>query len=171
MEKVINILKEQFPELRLDETTLPPSITIDSKDLVSVCQELHQNEQSYFDMLSCITGIDNGSEAGSMEVIYNLYSIPNEQSLMLKVILDRNKEGESMPSLPTVSHIWKTADWHEREIYDLLGIIFTDHPDMRRILMPTDWVGHPLRKDYQDMERYRGMSVVYDRDEDATTTE
>lgn len=166
MENVINILNEQFSELTLDGSTSPSSITIRTKDLISVCQELYQNDQLYFDMLSCITGIDNGEEVGTMEVIYNLYSIPNEQSIMLKVVLDRNMANEPTPALPTVSHIWKAADWHEREIYDLLGIEFTDHPDMRRILMPADWVGHPLRKDYQDMERYRGMSVVYDRDED-----
>lgn len=171
MYDVINILKEHFPLLELEESTFPSSILISSKDLVAVCQELHQNEQLYFDMLSCITGIDNGVEAGTMEVIYNLYSISNEVSLMLKVSLTRNNTDEPMPSLPTVSHLWKTAEWHEREIYDLLGIEFSDHPDMRRILMPADWQGHPLRKDYQDMERYRGMSVVYDRDGDEYTKE
>jgi NADH-quinone oxidoreductase subunit C len=171
MLKVLEILKANFPELILDESTSPVSISIPAIDLVAICQELYQNDQLYFDMLSCITGIDNGEEAGTMEVIYNLYSISNEQSVMLKVMLDRNKENEAMPSIPTVIHIWKTADWHEREIFDLLGIEFTNHPDLRRILMPADWEGHPLRKDYKDMERYRGMSVVYDRDEEATTTD
>ena len=165
----LDILSKYFPESVLDESTSPSSIAITPKNLSTVCQELYQNEQLYFDMLSCITGIDNGAEIGTMEVIYNLYSIPNEQSLMLKVVLDRNKERDSMPLIPTVSHIWKTAEWHEREIYDLLGIEFIDHPDMRRILMPADWEGHPLRKDYQDMERYRGMNVVYDRDHDENT--
>ena len=171
MQHVMNILKEHFSLITLDESTFPSSMVVSAKDLMAVCEELQQNEQLYFDMLSCITGIDNGVEAGTMEVIYNLYSISTEQSLMLKVKLERNKVGEPMPSLPTISHLWKTAEWHEREIYDLLGIAFTDHPDMRRILMPADWEGHPLRKDYQDMERYRGMSVVYDRDSDEYTKE
>lgn len=171
MENVINILNEQFLELKLDDYTSPPSITIPSKDLVAVCQELYQNDQLFFDMLSSITGIDNGTEAETMEVIYNLFSIPNEQSLMLKVVFDRNKANEPIPAIPTVGHIWKAADWHEREIYDLLGIEFTNHPDMRRILMPADWEGYPLRKDYKDLEKYRGMNVVYDRDEKETKTE
>ena len=169
MKKILDVLCLKCGEgiiLNSDENTVPHSFTIELHKVLEVCQELQQNEQLYFDMLSCITGIDNGVEAGTMEVVYNLYSIPNEQSLMLKVVLDRNNENEPMPSLPTVSHVWKAAEWHEREIYDLLGIEFSDHPDMRRILMPADWEGHPLRKDYQDMERYRGMSVVYDRDGD-----
>jgi len=167
MKKILDVLCLKCGEgiiLNSDENKIPHSITIELHKVLEVCQELYQNDQLYFDMLSCITGIDNGVELGTMEVVYNLYSIPNEQSLMLKVVLDRNNKNEPMPSLPTVSHIWKTAEWHEREIYDLLGIEFSNHPDMRRILMPADWVGHPLRKDYQDMERYRGMSVVYDRD-------
>lgn len=162
---MIEQLKSTFPDHSIDETSSPVSISVPKDQLVDVCSQLYKNNEFYFDMLSCITGIDNGVEAGTMEVVYNLYSIPHEQSLMLKVTLDRNKEGEPLPELPSVSHIWKTADWHEREVYDLLGISFTNHPDMRRILMPADWEGHPLRKDYQDLEKYRGMSVVYDRDE------
>jgi NADH-quinone oxidoreductase subunit C len=65
------------------------------------------------------------------------------------------------PHLPTVEHIWKTAQWHEREAYDLYGIIFENHSDLRRILLPDDWEGYPLRKDYQEPEFYRGMRVPY----------
>jgi len=158
-------------EVELDDSNSPSYVKISPNELLPVCDQLHQHDELFFDMLSCVTGIDNGEEEGTMEVIYNLYSIPNEKSLMLKVILDRNKGNEAMPSIPSVAHIWKAAEWHEREIYDLFGIEFTNHPDLRRILMPADWEGHPLRKDYKNMERYRGMSVEYDRDEDATTTE
>jgi len=62
-----------------------------------------------------------------------------------------------LPQVPTVSHVWRTAEWHEREVYDLSGIEFVGHPDMRRILCPEDWVGHPLRKDYQMPEEYHGI--------------
>lgn len=98
-----------------------------------------------------------------MEVAYNLYSIPYNHHLMLKVKVPRNAEGESIPAVPTVSHIWRTADWQEREIFDLLGINFTDHPDMRRILCAADWEGHPLRKDYRLQDYYHGIKVPYDQ--------
>jgi NADH-quinone oxidoreductase subunit C len=96
-----------------------------------------------------------------MEVIYNLYSIPFEHSLMLKIIFPRNKEDEPLPVVPSVSAIWRTADWHEREAFDLVGISFSNHPDLRRILLPEDWVGYPLRKDYEAQEYYHGIQVKY----------
>jgi NADH-quinone oxidoreductase subunit C len=145
--------------LSIDENSTPPSLEVPTEKIDLICQELHQNQNCYFDFLSCITGIDNGPEAGTMEVIYNLYSIPFDLKLMLKIKLIRNADGEELPSVPTVSHIWKTADWHEREIYDLVGIKFTGHPDLRRILLPADWEGHPLRRDYKNLEIYHGIKV------------
>jgi NADH-quinone oxidoreductase subunit C len=91
-----------------------------------------------------------------MEVIYNLYSIPYNHHLTVKVMLDRAE-----PAVESLTAIWKTADWHEREAYDLLGIRFNNHPDLRRILLPEDWEGHPLRKDYEHQEYYRGIKVEY----------
>jgi NADH-quinone oxidoreductase subunit C len=96
-----------------------------------------------------------------MEIVYNLYSIPYNSQLTLKVELIRNKADEPLPELPSVSHIWRTADWHEREAYDLMGIKFSGHPDLRRILLTADWQGHPLRKDYQIQETYHGIKVAY----------
>ncbi|GAB3202790.1 NADH-quinone oxidoreductase subunit C [Pontibacter aydingkolensis] len=143
---------------------LQPYIILQPERLPEVCLELHDNPLTYFDLLSCVTGIDNGPEAGTMEVAYNLYSIPHNHHLMLKVQVQRNNTPEqSMPAVPTVSHIWRTADWHEREIFDLLGIYFTDHPDMRRILCAADWEGHPLRKDYKLQDYYHGIKVPYDQ--------
>ena len=107
-------------------------------------------------MLSCVTAIDNGPEAKTMEVVYNLYSVPFNHHLAFKVTLPREN-----PEVDTVSHIWKTADWHEREAFDMFGIKFTNHPDLRRILMPADWEGHPLRKDYKQQEYYRDIKLDY----------
>ena len=141
------------------EECSPMGILVASEAIDKVCLELHRWENTYFDQLSCITGLDNGPEAGSMEVIYNLYSIPFNLHLTLKVVLPRNENEGPLPEVPTVSVIWRTADWHEREVYDLLGIHFAGHPDLRRILLPTDWEGYPLRKDYSEQEYYHGIKV------------
>ena len=122
---------------------------------------LYEHEKTYFDHLACLTAIDNGPTLNTLEVIYNLYSIPYNLPLMLKVEVQRNKAAEPLPEIPSVSHIWASANWHEREAYDLMGIRFKNHPDLRRILLPADWEGHPLRKDYKLQERYHGVSVAY----------
>ncbi|MEM9297740.1 MAG: NADH-quinone oxidoreductase subunit C [Bacteroidota bacterium] len=155
---LINFLKAQIDGLSIEQTEncTPKGITISSQHLKAVCELLHENEQFYFDMLSCITGIDNGVESGAMEVIYNLYSIPFERSLTIKVALDRKK-----PEVASVFDVWRTADWHEREVFDLFGIHFSGHPDLRRILLPADWNGHPLRKDYKHQDYYHGIKVEY----------
>lgn len=155
-----SLIEQILPEAILGEdlTATPKALLIDAKHIHAVCVLLHENDQTYFDMLSCLTGLDNGPEAGTMEVIYNLYSIPKDIALMLKVILEREN-----PEIASVADIWRTANWHEREAYDLFGIKFLNHPDLRRILLPRDWEGHPLRKDYKEQETYHGMTVVYDR--------
>lgn len=138
------------------EHTTPRALQIDAHDLLKVCTVLMENPSTYFDMLSCITGIDNGPEAGTMEVIYNLYSIPFNHSLMLKVRVPREN-----PEVESISSIWKSANWLEREVFDMYGIVFKNHPDLRRILMPADWKGYPLRKDYQHEEFYRDIKIKY----------
>ena len=148
----IALVKPQFVE-----SSNPLTILIDKGDLVTLCQHVWKNPAYFFDQLSCVTGVDNGAQAGTMEVIYTLYSIPFNQSVMLKVVLPRER-----PEVETVSAIWKSANWMEREIFDLYGIQFLNHPDLRRILMPADWEGFPLRKDYQEQERYRGIKLRED---------
>ncbi len=137
-----------------EKNTTPQTISINSLSLTEVCTFLHQNPSTYFDQLSCITGIDNGPQANTMEVIYHLYSIPFNQSLAIKVVLPREHA-----AIESISAIWKSADWLEREVYDMFGIHFNNHPDLRRILMPADWEGHPLRKDYQHQDSYRDIKV------------
>lgn len=164
IEKIKGVLTQKFgEEIVLDtaKNTSPPTITIPADHIVDVCRELHEHENTFIDMLSCITGMDNGPEAGTMEVIYHLYSIPYDLRIALRVELPRNKEGEPGPEVDSLWGIWKTAIWLEREVYDLFGIRFRGHPDPRRILLPADWQGHPLRKDYQHQEYYHGIKVEY----------
>ncbi|MEM9325669.1 MAG: NADH-quinone oxidoreductase subunit C [Bacteroidota bacterium] len=147
-------------ELAMKENATPPTVLLSAKDLKQATQKLHEDERWYFDMLSCLTALDNGVEAQTIDVIYHLYSIPFDISLALQVTVPRDE-----PVVDTVSDIWATANWHEREAYDLMGVVFTGHEDLRRILLPNDWEGHPLRKDYQEQEKYHGMNVVYDRND------
>lgn len=163
-ETIKNTLLQQYGEpilLAEDATALQPSLTVLKERIADVCLFLRDSEHTYFDFLACLTVVDNGPEVGTMEVIYNLYSIPYNGSLMLKITVARNQPDEPLPSVPTVSHVWRTADWHEREAYDLMGIRFEGHPDLRRILLPADWEGHPLRKDYQLQAYYHGIQVKY----------
>lgn len=157
-EEIKKLIQAQHTEAIVDEdtTSTPSVLIIHPQHLVAVCETLQSTESTYFDQLACLTAIDNGAEAGTMEVIYNLYSIPCDHSIMFRVILDRTD-----PVIESVSSIWKTADWHEREAFDLLGIKFKNHPDLRRILLPADWEGYPLRKDYVEQEEYHGIKVKY----------
>jgi NADH-quinone oxidoreductase subunit C len=159
IEELKKITEEKFKRqliLAVKEEDTPISVLITPKDLPAFLRMLHEHPEYYFDLLSCITGIDNGPEAGTMEVIYSLCSIPFERSLMIKTVLDREN-----PVIPSVSDLFKTALWHEREVYDMFGIRFENHPDLRRILLPADWEGYPLRKDYTHQEYYHGIRVEY----------
>lgn len=148
---------------------IDPWIEIAPNALVDVCLYLRDESDLRFDYLNCITGVDyfepDPKKAAKVdwephtEVVYHLSSITHKFSLVLKVILPRWKDdvaGE-LPEVPSVASVWRTADWHEREVYDLSGVCFTGHPDMRRILCPEDWVGYPLRKDYEMPLEYHGI--------------
>lgn len=135
-----------------------PFIEVKPEYILDVCTALQANETTYFDHLSCITGIDNGVDKGTFEIIYHLFSITKKLSCVLKVTIDRNETA----SIKSLTSIWKTANWHEREIFDLFGIDFEGHPDLRRILLPANWEGHPLKKDYKEQEYYHGITVKYE---------
>ena len=94
-----------------------------------------------------------------MEVVYHLSSIAKKHTLVVKVMLPRwkNDEAGQLPEVPSVVNVWRAAEWHEREVYDLSGVWFAGNPDMRRILCPEDWVGHPLRRDYEFPLEYHGI--------------
>jgi NADH-quinone oxidoreductase subunit C len=108
-----------------------------------------------FDNLMCQSAVDYPKETPPrMEVVYHLYSYEHDHTFALKVHLPREN-----PAVATVEGIWPVANWHEREAYDMFGIVFVGHSDLRRILLPDDWVGHPLRKDWTDPDFYNGMHV------------
>jgi len=152
-----------------DLEVLDPWIQVGSSGLVEVCTYLRDDPQLRFDMLNCITAVDyfepDPKKAGKtgwdphLALVYHLSSISLKHTLVLKVILPRWKDGVEgeLPEVPTVSAIWRTADWHEREVYDLSGVRFIGHPNLRRILCPEDWVGYPLRKDYEMPLEYHGI--------------
>ena len=148
---------------------IDPWIEVAPEHLVAVATYLRDEPDLRFAMLNCVSGVDyfepDAKKAAKndwqphLEVVYHLSSIAHKTTLVLKVILPRwkgDKPGE-LPEVPSVSGVWSTANWHERETFDLVGVRFTGHPDMRRILCPEDWIGHPLRKDYEMPLEYHGI--------------
>jgi NADH-quinone oxidoreductase subunit C len=129
------------------------TVTVKKEDIVEICRFL-KAELSY-NLLTDVTAVDYLGREPRFMMVYNLYSIPNKDRLRIKAPV-----AEADSSIDTVTTVWQTANWLEREAYDLFGITFTNHPDLRRILMTDDWVGHPLRKDYPlqgpDREPYKG---------------
>ncbi len=129
------------------------TVTVKKSDIVAVCSFLKKDLG--FNFLCDLCGVDYLGTSPRFMVVYNLYNIATKDRLRVKVAVE-----ESDPRVDTVSGVWSTANWHERECWDLMGISFNNHPDLRRILMPADWEGHPLRKDYPlqgpDRELYQG---------------
>jgi len=130
-------------------------IAVDPDRWYGVAKFLREDSDLYFDSLMCITGVDLGPKDEDMEVVYDLHSMRHLHKITIKVIGPREEEFR----VPSVESIWRIADWHEREIYDLFGILFDGHRNLRRLLLPDDWEGHPLRKDYEVQEYYHGIRV------------
>ena len=117
------------------------TLEIDPAQIADVCRKL-KYEQQYV-RLSTVTGVDRYPEKPRFEVVYHLHSIERNERLRLKCRIS----GEN-PEIDSVTGVWRSANWYERETFDLFGIRFRNHPDLTRIMMPDDWEGHPLRKDY-----------------------
>ncbi len=162
-ERIQALLTERFGDAVLvaeARSGLQPALVIDRNLLPDVCLFLRDHEETYFDFLSCISAVDDGVGTGTFTVVYHLASIPHNHQLTLKVIVQNDRQLDQLPVVPSVSGVWRTADWHEREAFDLMGIYFEGHPDLRRILLPEDWEGYPLRKDYQEAETYHGIAIT-----------
>lgn len=148
---------------------IDPWIEIKPEGLPQIAIFLRDEADLRFDMLHCITAVDyfepDAKKAAQtqwqphIELIYHLSSMTHRHRLVLKINLPRwldDLEGQ-LPEIVSVSDVWRTAEWHEREVYDLMGVNFPGNPDPRRILCPEDWIGHPLRKDYQMPVEYHGI--------------
>ncbi|MEW6620358.1 MAG: NADH-quinone oxidoreductase subunit C [bacterium] len=142
-QEITKIIKDKFKKDILKVETEPDlTIYVSNDKILQICQFLHDNEELNFVYLSDICGVDYPERSPRFDVVYHLYSIEKNHRIRIKTAVG---DGETISS---VTGIWQGANWFEREVYDLLGVEFDNHPDLRRILMPDDWQGHPLRKDY-----------------------
>ena len=119
------------------------NVTVLPADLRKLAEQFNSDPDLSFDYMFCLTGVDWVTH---MMVVYHLYSTKNDHTVVMKVKIDDREN----PEVETLCDIWKTAEFHEREVYDLFGIKFLNHPDLRRIFLEDDWVGYPMRKDYVD---------------------
>ncbi|MDA0986023.1 MAG: NADH-quinone oxidoreductase subunit C [Bacteroidetes bacterium] len=142
---VVDVLKEAFPSSIIDVIIFRNETTIILKkdDILKVCKFLRDHQKCQFNYLSDLCGADKFTPENRFEVIYNLLSIPLKHRIRLKIFTE-----ELNPTVPTVCNIWESANWYEREAYDMYGIIFDGHPDLRRMYMPEDFEYFPLRKNF-----------------------
>jgi NADH-quinone oxidoreductase subunit C len=153
--EIHDLLKGRFGE---DVSAAPPPprgdawLTVKAERLVEVCRFLKETAGLEFDFCEDLTAVD-WPKREVIEVVIHLLSYKLKHALKLKV-----EAARANPVVPSLYPVWKTTDWFEREVYDLFGVTFTGHPDLRRILLPDDWVGHPLRKDYAEQGGWHGIT-------------
>jgi NADH-quinone oxidoreductase subunit C len=152
---IYETLSRQFPGKvsGFQENVFDPCLLVAAPVIVEVCRYLRDQPDLRFEVLSDLTALDFPKE-NKIQVVYNLHSYAARHQIVLKVDLPREA-----PAVATVEGVWKAANWMEREVFDLFGVIFEGHSDLRRIMLPEDWVGHPLRKDYVEQEEYDGIST------------
>ena len=160
--EIVDRLKEKFLNEIIDVRQFRDQVfvSIKKEKIAEICRYLHDDPDTHMDYLADLCGVDYPEKRHRFEVVYNLYSLKHNHRLMLKAQLP-----EDDPYIDSVVQIWSGANWHEREACDMYGILFNDHPDLRRILMPEDWEGYPLRKDYPlkgPEEEYKGFEELKD---------
>lgn len=141
---LIKNIKERFNSSIIDTIIFRNEVThvIKKDNLLQICKFLKDDPQMQFNFLVDVVGVDYFPQKPRFEIVYHLYSIPKKHRIRLKIKVDEN---ETVPSLVSV---WKAADWAEREVYDMFGLVFENHPSLKRIYLSQDWEGFPLRKDY-----------------------
>jgi NADH-quinone oxidoreductase subunit C len=132
------------PEAAVDNAPQLPEAKVPRARFRALMERLHSDPALSFDYPMCMTAVD-WPEQGVITCVYHLYSFAHGHKLVVKCDADR-----ADARMPTVSDLWRGCEWFEREVYDLFGVVFEDHPDLRRIMLTDDWVGFPLRKDYRD---------------------
>ncbi len=164
-EEICRVLQSKFNDA-LEDTALEgchPYALVKADAWPEVALFLRDEPSLRFNLLRCITTLDLLAD-DKLACLYDLMRIPLDggdqlvtatHEFALRIVVDRNN-----PIIPSVAHVWPAADWHEREAYDMMGIQFTNHPDLRRILCPDDWVGYPLRKDYDFPLEYHGIPAT-----------
>ncbi len=152
-DKINNRFPDGIVEFKPDAVA-DPYIVVRADLAREICDYLRNDPDLEFDYLMSLSGMDYND--GNLGVVYHLYSMEKRHRIVVKAKVPKDN-----PELPSVEQVWKSANWHEREAFDLFGIVFHGHPDLRRILLPDDWEGYPLRKDYKAQEYYRGMKVPY----------
>lgn len=154
--EIVDAINTDFRENLIPYGEDAPSdhIRVPPEEWAELARFLREKETLWFDSLMCITGIDEGAEEEHLGIIYNLHSMAHGHKLEVRIRVPK-----SNPVVLSVEQIWRIADWFEREVYDMYGITFEGHRDLRRILLPEDWEGYPLRKDYVFPETWHGIVV------------
>ena len=148
-------LADKFGDaVRLEDAVDPYTVVEDGTKFLDMMTYLKEDPEMDFDLLRCVTGVDYPDDK-VIASVYHLFSIPKKRAHVVKFLCQRAE-----PEVPSVEGLWPTANWYEREAYDLLGIQYLGHSDLRRIMLPDDWVGHPLRKDYVEATEYQGIGTT-----------
>ncbi|MDJ0974015.1 MAG: NADH-quinone oxidoreductase subunit C [Planctomycetota bacterium] len=176
-ERALGVLETEHADsvVASEMTGAHPWIQVKAEGLADLMRTLRDHDDTQLDCCHLITGVDypgKGKDVGEIEVLYHLCSYAKREDAAYFKRAEKNdpwvaikvRVPRDAPNVPTVMEVWTGADWHERETYDLVGVRFTGRPDLRRILLPEDWPGHPLRKDWETPASYHGIPIIAPED-------